>query len=86
MLDDYAFRSLERLCKQQAALTSEHRTRRVLEEMALEYGRKAERSERAEAVNNGAIRTLSGDRCPISIADAVSCKELEEPEPPGGPV
>jgi hypothetical protein len=45
MLDDYPFRSLERLCKAQAALTSEDRTRQVLEEMALEYGRKAEQSE-----------------------------------------
>jgi hypothetical protein len=36
MLDDYAFRSLERLGKQQASLTREDRTRQVLEEMALE--------------------------------------------------
>jgi hypothetical protein len=41
MLHNASFQSLERRCRMQASLTSEPRTRRVLEEMADEYKRMA---------------------------------------------
>lgn len=41
MLRNSSFRSLERLCRTQAALTTNARTRRVLEDMATEYRRRA---------------------------------------------
>jgi hypothetical protein len=37
-----SFRSLARLCQVQASLANDDRTRRVLEEMASEYSRKAD--------------------------------------------
>jgi hypothetical protein len=43
-----SFRSLARLCETQASLASDGRTRRVLEDMAAEYRRKADHEEAFE--------------------------------------
>jgi hypothetical protein len=42
-----SFRSLARLCQVQASLANDNRTRRVLEEMASEYRRKADHEDEA---------------------------------------
>jgi len=43
---DFSYRSLERLCRKQAAITSCADTRRELERMALEYQRLADWQDR----------------------------------------
>jgi hypothetical protein len=48
MLDHFAYHSLKRLCSNQASLTADARTRRVLQEMASEYGRMAKQQEQSE--------------------------------------
>jgi hypothetical protein len=42
MMHRSSFRLLARLCQVQASIATDDRTRRVLEEMASEYGRKAD--------------------------------------------
>ncbi len=49
-----SFRSLERLCHVQASLAADDRTRRVLEEMASEYRRKAEHEEASRRIGDDA--------------------------------
>jgi hypothetical protein len=49
MLHRSSFRSLARLCQVQASLATDDRTRRVLEQMATEYTRKADHEEASDA-------------------------------------
>jgi len=46
MRHNLSLRSLERLCRMQAALPSDERTRRELEQMAVEYMKRADRLDR----------------------------------------
>ena len=48
-----SFRSLARLCQVQASLANDDRTRRVLEEMASEYSRKADHEEAFGRADHG---------------------------------
>jgi hypothetical protein len=48
MQHDSSLRSLERLCRSQASLTSDDHTRRVLKEMAEEYSEAAAHQEQDE--------------------------------------
>jgi hypothetical protein len=56
-----SFRSLARLCQMQASLATDDRTRRVLEQMATEYTRKAdheEASDSGDGAQRAAIKNL----------------------------
>jgi len=52
MLHHSSFRSLARLCQVQASLATDDRTRRVLEQMATEYTRKADHEEAADGAGD----------------------------------
>ncbi|MBV9249172.1 MAG: hypothetical protein JO227_08025 [Acetobacteraceae bacterium] len=45
-MNDSSYRSLEQMCRQQAALTTHEETRRSLQQMADEFRRKADTQER----------------------------------------
>jgi len=48
-IPDFSYRSLERLCRAQAAITSCAETRQELERMALEYKKSADWVDRQQA-------------------------------------
>jgi hypothetical protein len=62
-LQNFSYRSLERLCRLQAALSSTRATRQELERMASEYAAMADRQERNLAENG------QGDRSPGRSSD-----------------
>jgi len=45
---DHSFQSLEQICRIQAAVTTNARTRQVMEQMAEEYARQAEYQEQLD--------------------------------------
>jgi len=61
MLHRSSFRSLARLCHVQASLATDDRTRRVLEEMAAEYSRKADQEEVSDRPGHNPERTIVGN-------------------------
>jgi hypothetical protein len=49
LLPNFSYRSLERFCREQAALASTNETRVALEAMAAEYRARAERMEKEQS-------------------------------------
>lgn len=53
-MQDYSYRSLELLCRNQAALSSREETKKVLEEMAREYQQIADLVDRQQVADQQA--------------------------------